>query len=77
MWDLIVSVPDHCLSFLLYMRFTISCKTNIYRTCKDIPGICPTHFCEKTICVGLTVFGLGPGVSFALKLAVVVPCGGR
>ena len=21
MWDLIVSVPDHCLSFLLYVNF--------------------------------------------------------
>ena len=25
MWDLIVSVPDHCLSFLLYLE---ACKAN-------------------------------------------------
>ena len=33
MWDLIVSVPDRCLSFYFDIKYTIACSIN---TCKNI-----------------------------------------
>ena len=41
MWDLIVSVPDHCLSFYFVIRF-INCKIHVIifylclRVCIDL-----------------------------------------
>ena len=34
MWDMIVSVPDHCLSFYLVMKVTKSlCSLNLKQLC--------------------------------------------
>ena len=42
MWDLIVSVPDHCLSCLLfYMLCTVSQTTiaTLYKNCEENVGV--------------------------------------
>ena len=38
MWDLIVSVPDHCLSF--YFFYHISCNTVLFRLFNSVNPVC-------------------------------------
>ena len=47
MWDLIVSVPDHCLSFY----FTICPGSGIFKTCTDNVIFCDERktYCSEAI----------------------------
>ena len=63
MWDLIVSVPDHCLSFLLFSRIPLPKNQVSY-----YPGACLTlisYFFHDFVC--LSCLGID-GNSFFLSL---------
>ena len=61
LWDLIVSVPDHCLSFYLDLD---ACKCAIFFSAIAIAGSCFT--------VTVTVSGLDTSLNFLVGLRVLL-----